>query len=132
MEELFKNIILEGAYKEAHEEAIEMFELSEEEAKVMEGVAGLVQTVARLEKLPLEIELGTTKAELNGLKEEARVLKAKANALEEENKRLRIENNNLLNSLKAMKEISVAEDKIESTLDPTFIKWVEYINKNRK
>lgn len=132
MEELFKNIILEGAYKEAHEEAIEMFDLSEEEAKAMESVAGLVQTVARLEKLPLEVEIATLKAELERTKDEARKLKVKANALEEANKKLTIENNNLLNSLKAMKEISVAEDKIESTLDPTFIKWVEYVNKNRR
>lgn len=135
MENIFKNIELTGAYKEAHEEAIKMFELSEEEAKAMESVAGLVQTVARLEKLPLEVELMTLKAELEHTKEEARKLKAKANALEEANKKLTIENNNLLGSIKALKEVSVTEDKIEAvdiTKDPSFLAWIEHINTNRR
>lgn len=135
MEELFKNIELKGAYKEAHEEAIKLFDLSEEEAKAMEIVAGLVQVIAGLEKLPLELELTAIKGELKIAQEEARKLKAKANALEEANKKLQLENNNLLASLKAMKELSVAEDKInevDSKLDPTFLAFVDYVNKNRK
>lgn len=138
MEELFKNIKLEGVYKESHEEAIKLFDLSEEEAKAMESVAGLVQTVARLEKLPLEIELGIVKAELEEVTKEARELKAKVNALEEANKKLEIENSNLLGSLKALKEVSIAEDKIEATtleykphLDPTFISFINQINNNK-
>lgn len=135
MEELFKNIELKGAYKEAHEEAIKLFDLSEEEAKAMESVAGLVQIIAGLEKLPLELELTAIKGELKIAQEEARKLKAKANALEEANKKLQLENNNLLASLKAMKELSVAEDKInevDSKLDPTFLAFVDYVNKNRE
>lgn len=135
MEELFKNIELKGAYKEAHEEATKLFDLSEEEAEAMESVAGLVQVIAGLEKLPLELELTAIKGELKIAQEEARKLKAKANALEEANKKLTIENNNLLTSLKAMKELSIAEDKInevDSKLDPTFLAFVDYVNKNRK
>lgn len=138
MEKIFKNIELKGAYKEAHEEAVKLFDLSEEEARVMESVAGLVQTVVMLEKLPLEIDLGIAKAELEKVTKEARELKAKVNALEEANKKLEIENNNLLGSLKALKEVSIADDKIEATtleykpyLDPSFIPFINEVNKNR-
>ena len=131
MEKIFKNIELKGAYKEAHEEAVKLFHLSEEEARAMESLAGLVQTVVMLEKLPLEIEL-------EKVTKEARELKAKVNALEEANKKLEIENNNLLGSLKALKEVSIADDKIEATtleyksyLDPTFIPFINEVNKNR-
>lgn len=131
MDKIFKNIELKGAYKEAYEEAVKMFNLSEDEARVMESVAGLVQTVVRLEKLLLEIEL-------EKVTKEARVLKAKVNALEEANKKLEIENSNLLGSLKALKEVSIADDKIEATtleykpyLDPTFIPFINEVNKNR-
>ena len=131
MDKIFKDIELKGAYKEAHEEAVKLFDLSEEEARVMESLAGLVQTVVMLEKLPLEIEL-------EKVTKEARELKAKVNALEEANKKLEIENNNLLGSLKALKEVSIADDKIEATtleykphLDPTFISFINEVNKNR-
>lgn len=138
MDKIFKNIELKGAYKEAHEEAVKLFDLSEEEARDMESVAGLVQTIGMLEKLPLEKELGIAKAELEKVTKEARELKAKVNALEEANKKLEIENNNLLGSLKALKEVSIADDKIEATtleykphLDPTFISFINEVNKNR-
>lgn len=138
MDNIFKNVELKGAYKEAHEEAIKLFDLSEEEASVMESIVGLVQTVGMLEKLPLEIELGLAKAEFEEVTNEARVLKAKVNALEEANKKLEIENRNLLGSLKALKEVSIAEDKIEATileykphLDPAFISFIDKVNNNR-
>lgn len=138
IEQLFENISLEGVYKEAFQEATEKYNFTEEEAKAMESLTGLVQIITTAEKLPLQLELEVTKAELERLKDSNRKLKVKANALEEANKKLKIENDNLLGSLKAFKELSVMEDRIEavepkdSGLDPTFIAWVQHINNTRK
>ena len=113
MENIFKNIELTGIFKDAFEETTKDFNLSGEDKELLEIVAGIVKVVSTLEKTPLQVEIATLKDELNIYKDEARKLKAKVNALEEVNKKLTIENSNLLGSLKALKEISVAEDKIE-------------------
>lgn len=120
MKELFKTNPLEGKYKKAFEEAKEVLGIDDQEAEVMEQIVGLVQLMATVEKLPLEIELKTTKAELERVRDEARKLKAKVNALEEVNAELTKEKENLVGSLKAMKDLSIAEDRIENVVTLEF------------
>lgn len=114
MEELFKINPLEGKYKEAFEEAKEILGIDGKEAEAMELIIGLVQSIVTVEKLPLEVEKASLEVKLKSALEDARRYKAKANALEEANKELLNENETLRNSLKALKDLSIAEDRIKA------------------
>lgn len=114
MEELFKNLQLSGNYKEVFEEFKSTKDLTEKEADTLEAIVGLVQLIVNVEKLPLQMENELLHVKLTEAKKEARKYKIKCEALEEANKELNIDAEKLVRSLTAMKELSIADDRIEA------------------
>lgn len=112
MEDLFKTIQLEGTFKEAFEEAKVTLNIPEEDSDRLETIVGLVQLITKVEKLSLETELEALHKRLAILRKEATEYKIKYNAVVEANKQLTLENESLLSSLKAMKELSIEDDRI--------------------
>lgn len=129
MEKLFNQAELHGEYLEAFKSVAEELELKESKREEAYNLAFMLQTLTEVSTTPLkqEVEAVTKKAEV--YKEELRYSKISMNALEEENRRLTIENLNLLNCLKAFRDLHAKEDKIKGSINHPdyldFIRWLE-------
>lgn len=111
MEELFNKIPLTGKFKEAFDEVVEENGIDEGKSQLRE-VAGMLQLLTELEKLPLQAKIDQLKKELTQATSEASKYKIQVNALEEEVERLTKENDQLRISVSTLKQVAIASDKL--------------------
>lgn len=128
MEKLFDPIVLEGEYLGAYESVVDELSLEGAYKEKAKELACMLQIAYEVMKKPLEAELEIAKRKAEVYKEELRYSKISMNALEEENRRLTIENLNLLNCLKAFRDLQAKEDKIKGNINHPdyldFIRWM--------